>query len=261
MTRWKLTCEYEGSGFCGWQRQGHDPVSVQQVLEEAIQKFSGETVTLQVAGRTDAGVHAFANVAHFDLERDTNGDTIRDAMNNYVRPHRVSVLTAEKVPDAFHARFEALNRSYVYRILNRRPPPALGLQQAWHVQKLLDLGLMQEAARSLLGQHDFSTFRAQNCQANSPIRTLDRLELSREGEMVTFDVGARSFLYHQVRNMVGTLALVGTGQWTLDAFQKAFAACDRRAGGPTAPAHGLYFKAVTYPKITSDNVDGAQGEL
>jgi len=247
MTRYKLTVEYEGSGFRGWQRQAKD-VSVQQVLEEAVQKFSGEEVTLHVAGRTDTGVHARANVAHFDLTKDTTGDVVRDALNFHVRPHRVVVMGAEAVPESFHARFSATGRSYRYLIVNRRPPLALLSHQAWHVVRDLDAGAMQQAAARLIGKHDFSTFRAQGCQANSPIRTMDELNIWREDERIFFHVAARSFLYHQVRNMVGTLMMVGSGQWSLADFERAFAAHDRRAGGPTAPPQGLTFWGVTYPQ-------------
>ena len=248
MTRWKLTIEYDGGGFCGWQRQAHD-LSVQQAVEEAIQKFSGETVTLHVAGRTDAGVHARAQVAHFDLAKETDADTVRDAINFHVKPHLVAVLRAEKVSEEFHARFGALKRSYHYQIVCRRAPLALLAGQAWHMPKLLDLAPMQEAGALLIGNHDFSTFRAVNCQSNSPVKTLDALEITGEGECITFATTARSFLYHQVRNMVGTLALVGSGQWDVNEFKAAFAARDRRKGGPTAPAHGLFFWEVTYPQI------------
>ena len=246
MTRYKLTVEYDGSGFHGWQRQAN-AVSVQQVLEEAIKNFSSEDVSLQVAGRTDAGVHARANVAHFDLRKDTTGDVVRDALNFYVRPHRVAVISAEQVADDFHARFQAEGRSYRYLIVNRRPPLALMANHAWHVIKPLDIVPMQEAARRILGKHDFSTFRAQGCQAPSPVKTLDKLGILRDGENITFDVGARSFLYHQVRNMVGTLTMVGTGQWSVADFQAAFEARNRPAGGPTAPPQGLIFWGVTYP--------------
>jgi tRNA pseudouridine38-40 synthase len=246
MIRWKLTVEYDGSGFHGWQRQAH-ALSVQQVLEEAIQKFSGEEVTLHVAGRTDSGVHARANVAHVDLNKETTGDVIRDALNFYVRPHRVAVLAAEEVAPDFHARFNAGARSYRYIIVNRRPPLALQATQAWHVIKPLDIAPMQAAAQVLIGKHDFSTFRAQGCQSNSPIKTLDRLDIRRDDDRLICDVGARSFLYHQVRNMVGTLVMVGTGQWSMMDFEQAFAACDRRAGGPTAPPDGLIFWEVIYP--------------
>ena len=238
--------EYDGAGFCGWQRQLQD-ITVQGVLEEAITKFSGEDVTLHVAGRTDAGVHALAQVAHFDLAKETTGEVVRDALNAYVRPHRVVVLKAEAVADTFHARFDATSRAYRYQILNRRVPSALLEGRVWHFPKPLAIEPMQEAARLMLGKHDFSTFRAQNCQSNSPIRTLDRFDVFPQGEGVMFETRARSFLYHQVRNMVGTLTMVGTDQWSVEDFKTAFEACDRTKGGPTAPAHGLFFLNVTYP--------------
>lgn len=247
MTRWKLTVEYDGSEFCGWQRQAH-AFSAQQALEDAVFAFSGERVTLHVAGRTDTGVHARANVAHMDLAKAVDGETVRDAVNFHVRPHRIAVLAAEEVSEAFHARFNARWRSYRYRILCRRAPPALEAGRVWHSHKRLEVEPMREAAGMLIGHHDFSTFRASECQANSPMRTLDALDIRRDEacEEVVMDVRARSFLYHQVRNMVGTLALVGCGQWKLDDFRAAFAACDRRAGGPTAPASGLTFWEVGY---------------
>lgn len=247
MKRWKLTIEYDGGAFCGWQRQTHAP-SVQQCIEEAFGKFCGETVTLHVAGRTDTGVHARAQCAHVDLEKDTDADTIRDAVNFHLKPNLVALLAVEEVGDDFHARFSALGRSYEYRIINRRAPLALEAGRAWHVQRHLDTDAMQQAANCLLGQHDFSTFRAHNCQAKSPIKTLDRLDLRRQGEEIIVFTAARSFLYHQVRNMVGTLAMVGSGQWSLGEFQSAFAACDRTRGGPTAPPQGLCFWSVSYPQ-------------
>ncbi|HUY69184.1 MAG TPA: tRNA pseudouridine(38-40) synthase TruA [Alphaproteobacteria bacterium] len=245
MTRWKLTLEYDGTGFCGWQRQAHD-VSVQQVLEDAFKKFSGEDITLHVAGRTDAGVHALAQGAHCDLAKDATTDTVRDAVNFHVRPHRVAVLEAEAVAADFHARFSAKSRRYRYRIVNRRAPLALEADYAWHVPKPLDVAAMHEAAQTLIGHHDFSTFRAHNCQSNSPLKTLDVLNVAQDGDSIFFEAEARSFLYHQVRNMVGTLVLVGGGQWTPADFKAAFEAHDRRKGGPTAPPHGLYFERVKY---------------
>jgi tRNA pseudouridine38-40 synthase len=245
MTRWKLTIEYDGSGFSGWQRQNH-ALSVQQVIEEAIEKFSSESAALFVAGRTDAGVHAAAQVAHFDLEKEITGDKIRDAINFHVRPHKVAIVKAEEVPPDFHARFSALSRSYRYTVFNRRAPSVL-TPLVWHIERELDVPAMQEAGKILLGHHDFSTFRAQNCQAKSPIKTLDKLDIAREGERIFFDVRARSFLYHQVRNMVGTLAMVGSGQWSVAQFAEAFAACDRTKGGPTAPPQGLCLMEVEYP--------------
>jgi len=246
MTRWKLTLEYDGSSFSGWQKQAN-ALSVQQVLEEAVQKFSGETVTIHAAGRTDAGVHARAQVVHFDLEKDTTDAIVRDALNFHVKPHKVVVLQAEAVSGEFHARFDAISRSYRYQIVNRRVPLALLAQQAWHVSKPLSITPMQEAAKVLIGKHDFSTFRAQFCQSKSPVKTLDQLEITQDGEIITIHVSARSFLYHQVRNMAGTLVLVGTSQWTVDDFKAAFAARDRTKGGPTAPPQGLYFWGATYP--------------
>jgi len=246
--RWKITLEYDGTGFCGWQRQNNG-LSVQEALEDAIEKFSGEKVTTHVAGRTDAGVHARAQVAHADIAKDTNADIVRDAINYHLKPHRVAVLEVESVSEEFHARFSALARSYRYQIINRRAPPALLAEHAWHVSKPLTIEPMQEAANILIGHHDFSTFRASECQSNSPMKTLDMMNIKRDGELIIFETRARSFLYHQVRNMVGTLALVGTGQWNLDDLKTAFAARDRKAGGPTAPAHGLFFMSVEYPQI------------
>ncbi|MDX2028811.1 MAG: tRNA pseudouridine(38-40) synthase TruA [Alphaproteobacteria bacterium] len=246
MSRWKITIEYDGTGFCGWQRQAHDAVSVQQVLEDAVRKFSGEEVTLHAAGRTDAGVHARGQVAHFDLIKTTDADTVRDAVNAHTRPHKVVVLKAEAVTEDFHARFSAQARSYRYTIANRRAPLAIGADYAWHVPKPLALAPMQEAATLLIGHHDFSTFRAQHCQSNSPLKTLDALDITAEAENILFYARAKSFLYHQVRNMVGTLVMVGNGQWTLEDFKSAFAARDRTKGGPTAPPQGLCFWEVFY---------------
>jgi tRNA pseudouridine38-40 synthase len=247
MTRWKLTIEYDGTGFCGWQRQTHD-ISVQHVLEDAIRKFSGEDASLHAAGRTDTGVHAEGQVAHVDLNKETTADTIRDAVNFHAKPHKAVILAAEPVPNTFHARFSARGRRYRYQILNRRAAPALLSDYVWHMPRLLDIAAMRQAAAHLIGQHDFSTFRAKNCQAQSPVKTLDRLDIAAEGDMIIFRVEARSFLYHQVRNMVGTLAQIGTGQWTLPDFKTAFAAKDRTKGGPTAPPQGLFFEAAFYPQ-------------
>ncbi|MFA6280142.1 MAG: tRNA pseudouridine(38-40) synthase TruA [Bdellovibrionales bacterium] len=244
-TRWKITVEYDGAGFCGWQRQTED-VTVQAVIETAIHAFSGETVRLHVAGRTDAGVHALAQVAHFDLEKEVAAVEVSGGINFHARPHRVVVVKAEKAPPEFHARFSALSRRYRYQIINRPAPLALMEGKAWHVVRPLALEPMQKAAALLIGTHDFSTFRAQRCQATSPVRTLDVLDITQVEDNFFFDVKARSFLYHQVRNMVGTLAKVGTGRWTLDEFATAFAANDRAKGGPTAPSEGLYFVSVDY---------------
>jgi len=245
MPRWKLTIEYDGTGFCGWQKQPHG-LSVQQVLEEAVRKFSGEKPSLQVAGRTDAGVHARGQVAHFDLERPTCPEEILGALNFHVKPHRVAVLKAEAVPGDFHARFSALARIYKYTIVNRRAPLAIDANFAWHVSLPFDLEPVCKAASLLAGKHDFSTFRAHNCQAQSPVKTLDFMEVERCGDNIVFTTGARSFLYHQVRNMVGSLVMVGTGRWSVDDFAAAFAAADRTRGGPTAPPQGLCFWKVEY---------------
>jgi tRNA pseudouridine38-40 synthase len=246
MTRWKLTIEYDGSKFSGWQKQANAH-SVQQALEEAVARFCGEDADLFVAGRTDAGVHARAQVAHVDIRKETTGEVVRDAVNFYVRPQRISVLSAEAVDESFHARLSARKRSYRYRLINRRPPLTFQEDYAWRVVNPLDVDVMQRAADMLIGKHDFSTFRAANCQANSPLRTLDTLQVSREDDEVWILAEARSFLYHQVRNMVGTLAFVGIGQWSLEGFRAAFEACDRTKGGPTAPPQGLYFWGVEYP--------------
>ena len=253
MSRWKLTVEYDGTGFCGWQRQNNG-LAVQQALEDAIEKFSGERVTTHVAGRTDAGVHARAQVAHADIAKETTAEVVRDALNFHLKPHRVAILEVESVSEEFHARFSALARSYRYQILNRRAPAALLADYAWHVSKPLAIEPMQEAAKILIGHHDFSTFRASECQSNSPLKTLDVLAILRDGELIIFETRARSFLYHQVRNMVGTLVLAGTGQWSCDDFKAAFAARNRKAGGPTAPAHGLFFWSVEYPQQICRNI-------
>jgi tRNA pseudouridine38-40 synthase len=246
MTRWKLTLEYDGTAFCGWQRQAHAP-SVQQTIEEALFRLTGETPTLYVAGRTDTGVHAEGQVAHLDLVKEMPLRAMEGGLNFYLRPHKVAVLAAEQVPETFHARFGALTRFYRYTILNRRAPSPLLETRAWHVARPLDDEAMRDAAACLPGKHDFSTFRAAGCQANSPLRTLEALTLRREGNLLHLETSARSFLYHQVRNMVGSLVHVGLGVWTPDTFRRAFAAADRTQGGPTAPPHGLTFVRVTYP--------------
>lgn len=245
MTRWKLTLEYDGGCFSGWQRQDNAP-SVQETLEKAVASFCGEMAHVQGCGRTDAGVHALAQVAHVDIQKETVAETVRDALNFYVRDKGVTVLDAEAVGDDFHARFSTLRRRYLYRAINRQTPLALEKNRATQVLRPLTLEPMQQAAALLLGHHDFSTFRAQNCQAKSPMKTLDEARVAQVGDQFLFHFTAKSFLYHQVRNMVGTLLLVGTGQWGLEQFAAAFAAHDRKAGGPTAPAHGLYFVAAEY---------------
>jgi tRNA pseudouridine38-40 synthase len=246
MPRYKLTLEYDGTGLVGWQRQPSG-LSVQEILETAVERFCGAAVRVHGAGRTDAGVHALAQVAHLDLPREADPDEIRGALNHHVRPHAVSVLMVEPALQTFNARTSARGRHYRYRILNRRAPPALERDRVWHVGPPLDVAAMQEGAGHLLGKHDFSTFRDSLCQAKSPIKTLDGLDIGRVGEEVVIEARARSFLHHQVRNIVGTLKLVGLGKWSSLRVKRALEARDRRAGGPTAPAQGLALVAVIYP--------------
>lgn len=245
MPRWKLTIEYDGRPFVGWQRQDNGP-SVQQSLEEAVTRLSGETVRVHASGRTDAGVHALGQVCHLDLDKPFSALKLRDALNFHLRPAPVAVLLAEEVPDDFHARLTCLGRSYVFRIVNRRAPLTLDAGRAWHVTRPLDAEAMHEAARALVGQHDFTSFRAALCQAKSPVKTLERLAVERVGEEIRVHAAARSFLHHQVRNMVGTLELVGAGKWTAEDVRRALEARDRGKAGPTAPPDGLYFVAARY---------------
>jgi tRNA pseudouridine38-40 synthase len=245
MPRYKLVIEYDGTPFAGWQRQLNGR-SVQQAIEEAIERFSGEAVRIQCAGRTDAGVHATSQVAHVDLARDWRIDTVRDATNAHLRPEPVSIVSAAIVPESFNARMSAARRHYLYRILNRRSPPALEANRVWHVPWTLEATLMHEAARTLVGRHDFTTFRAAECQATSPVRTLDRLDVERIGDEIRIGASARSFLHHQVRPMVGTLTLAGAGRWTVEDVRAALDACDRARCGPTAPACGLCLTGVDY---------------
>ena len=245
MTRYKLTLEYDGRGFVGWQRQDNGP-SVQAALEAAVKRFCGEAVSVEAAGRTDSGVHALGQVAHVDLDKAADGDTLRDALNFHLKPAAVAVLSAEAVAPDFHARFSATERRYRYRIVNRRARLTLDQGRAWFVPVPLDAGAMGDAAQALAGRHDFTSFRASECQAKSPVKTLAALEVSREGDEIRIEARARSFLHHQVRNMVGTLKLVGEGKWTRADVARALAARDRKAAGPTAPADGLYLVAVRY---------------
>ena len=245
MPRYKLTIEYDGTGLVGWQRQANG-VSVQEALETAFERFCGERLTVFGAGRTDAGVHALAQVAHVDLAREMDLETIRGAINHYLRPHAISILDVVPAPPGFDARLSAKSRRYLYRILNRRAPPALERGRIWHVAPPLDAEAMQAGARHLVGHHDFSTFRDSLCQAKSPVKTLDVLDVTQHGEEIRIAAQARSFLHHQVRNMAGTLKLVGLGQWRPEDVATALAARDRRAGGPTAPAEGLALVAIDY---------------
>ena len=245
MTRWKLTIEYDGRPFSGWQRQSEAP-SVQGALEEAIFGFSGERVTVNGAGRTDAGVHARGQVAHIDLAKETTGKTICDALNAHLRPLPVAVISAEAVGDDFEARFGAIRRAYRYEIVNRRAPLTVDAGLAWHVHAPLDAETMQAGAQHLTGKHDFTTFRASQCQAKSPVRTVDAIIVTREGETIVIEVAARSFLHSQIRAFAGSLKLVGEGRWPPDEIAAALAAMDRARCGPTAPPDGLYLMQVDY---------------
>ena len=245
MPRYKIIVEYDGAPFVGWQLQEKD-LSVQGALMAAIEAFSGEKVMVQGAGRTDAGVHAIGQVAHFDLAAERETDTVRDAINAHLRPHPVAVLSAEKVPADFDARRSALRRHYLYRIGNRRPDLALERGRAWRVPRRLDVEAMHAGAQRLIGKHDFTTFRSTECQAKSPEKTLDRLDVSRVGEEVHVTASARSFLHNQVRSMVGSLVLVGDGKWQPDDMGRVLQARDRAACGPVAPPDGLYLVRVDY---------------
>ena len=246
MPRYKLTIEYDGAGFVGWQRQANG-LSVQEALETAIARFCGKRVTVHGAGRTDAGVHALGQTAHLDLTKMVPPKVLRSAVNHHLRPAAISILAAEPASDDFDARLSATCRVYLYRILNRRAPPALERGRVWQVAPPLDIAAMCEGARHLIGHHDFSTFRDSLCQANSPLKTLDVLDLHRMGDEIHIEARARSFLHRQVRNMAGTLKLVGLGRWHPDHVARALAARDRRAGGPTAPPDGLYLVEIRYP--------------
>jgi tRNA pseudouridine38-40 synthase len=245
MPRYKLTIEYDGGPFVGWQRQENGR-SVQQAIEEAIAAFSGEQVGVRGAGRTDSGVHALGQVAHVDLTAEWDDDTVRDATNAKLKPDPVAILAAVRVADDFDARFSAWRRHYLYRILNRRSPPVLDRGRVWWVTSPLEAAAMHEAAQSLVGNHDFTSFRSSECQAKSPVKTLDRLDVSREGEEVIVRASARSFLHNQVRAMVGTLRKVGDGKWPVSAVAEILEAKDRAGAGPVAPPEGLYLVAVDY---------------
>lgn len=245
MTRFRLTIEYDGGPFVGWQRQDNG-LSIQQVLEEAVTATVQETTMVYGAGRTDAGVHALGQVAHVDIAKPIEPARLMAALNFHMKPNPIAVIASEIAADDFHARFSATGRAYLYRIVNRRAPLVIDRGHAWHLGSELDAAAMHEAAQRLLGKHDFTSFRASLCQAQSPVKTLDRLDVMRQGEEIQVIAEARSFLHHQVRNMVGTLRLVGEGKWSADDVTRALDAKDRSASGPTSPPDGLYLTRVVY---------------
>ena len=245
MPRYKITIEYDGTPFVGWQIQDNGP-TVQGHIIAAVLAFTGEKVAVQGAGRTDAGVHALGQVAHFDLNVERDTDTICDALNAYLRPHPIAIVAAEKMPPTFDARFSAIKRHYLYRIENRRADLALDRNRAWRSSRPLDAPAMHAAAQRLVGNHDFTTFRAAECQAKSPVKTLDRLDVARSGDEIRVIAEARSFLHHQVRSIVGSLVLVGEGKWRAEDLSHALAARDRSKCGPVAPPDGLYLVRVEY---------------
>lgn len=246
MTRFALTLEYDGSPFVGLQRQASG-ASVQQTVEDAAQEVSGARVTLHAAGRTDAGVHALAMRAHIDIERPFTPFRLMEALNARMRPAPVAVTACKTVGDDWHARFSCTGREYLYRIVNRRAPLTIDRGRAWQVRPALDAGAMHQAAQVLVGRHDFTTFRSVHCQSASPVKTLDRIAVRREGENVLIETAARSFLHHQVRSMVGCLALVGQGKWGAETLREALETKDRAALGYNAPPDGLYFVNASYP--------------
>jgi len=245
VSRFKLTLEYDGRAFQGWQRQKNG-FSVQEALENAVHGFSGETVAVQGAGRTDAGVHATGQVAHVDLDKPMSIESLQNAINHHLRPHPVAVIRATQVPDDFHARFSATRRHYLYRIINRRAPLVLEAGRAWHLPTMIEAEVMHEAGQRLIGKHDFTSFRSAACQSQSPVKTLDRITVRRVGDEIQIAVTARSFLHHQVRNIVGTLKMIGDNKWPVDRIEEVLAAQNRAAAGPTAPADGLYLTSVEY---------------
>ena len=247
MTRFALTLEFDGAPFMGLQRQSHGP-SVQQSVEDAAHAITGEDVIMHAAGRTDSGVHALGMRAHIEIAKPFDAFRLMEALNARMRPDPVAVTACEVVPDDWHARFSCIGRSYIYRIANRRAPLTLERGKAWQVSRPLDEGAMHRAAQALVGRHDFTTFRSVHCQAQSPLKTLDRLDVRREGDMILIEAEARSFLHHQVRSMVGCLALVGMGRWDESEVGKALAAKDRQALGLNAPPDGLYFVRAIYPE-------------
>jgi len=246
MTRFRFTIEYDGRPFMGWQRQSHGP-SVQEALEQAIAAITGEAVAVHASGRTDAGVHARGQVGHVDLDYPITPFRLMEAINARVRPAPIAILECAEVNGDWHARFDCIGRAYEYRIINRRAPLTFESGLAWRVPMMLDAQAMHAAAQRLVGLHDFTTFRSVHCQAKSPIKTLDRLDVARNGDMIVIRTQARSFLHHQVRSMVGCLAMVGRGQWDTDDLSRALEARDRSALGLNAPPDGLYFMEARYP--------------
>lgn len=246
MTRFALTLEFDGTPFMGLQRQPHGP-SVQQAVEKAVKAVTGEEATLASAGRTDTGVHALAMRSHVDIAKDIDPFRLMEALNAHLRPDPIAVLDCEAVPDDWHARFSCIGRAYLYRIANRRAPLTLDLDRAWQVPQALDAEAMHRAAQALVGRHDFTTFRSVQCQAKDPVKTLDRLDVERVGKEIRIHAEARSFLHHQVRSMVGCLALVGMGRWRVEQVAEALEARDRQELGLNAPPHGLYFVRASYP--------------
>jgi len=246
VSRFALTLEFDGSPFMGLQRQEHGP-SVQEAVERAVFEVTGERVTMHSAGRTDSGVHALGMVSHVDIEKALTPFRLMEALNARLRPDPIAVLACEAKPQGWHARFSCIGRRYRYRIRNRRAPLTLARGREWLVTRPLDAEAMQRAAQSLVGRHDFTTFRSAHCQATDPVKTLDRLDVRRDGDLVTVEAAARSFLHHQVRSMVGTLALVGLGRWREAQVAAALAARDRNALGLNAPPDGLYFVEAVYP--------------
>ncbi|MEO1135049.1 MAG: tRNA pseudouridine(38-40) synthase TruA [Pseudomonadota bacterium] len=245
MARYKLTIEYDGANYVGWQRQENGP-SIQGEIESAARAFSRQSVTANAAGRTDAGVHALAMVAHVDFEKSPRAEVVRDAINQHLRPHPIAILKAEAVSDDFHARFSCIRRTYEYRIVNRRAPLALEAGRAWRVPQNLNAEAMNDAAQCLVGKHDFTTFRAAACQAETPVKTLETISVSRIGEDVVIRCAARSFLHHQVRSITGSLTEVGKGKWRARDLKAALEAADRTRCGRVAPADGLYFVRADY---------------
>ncbi|NKB15825.1 MAG: tRNA pseudouridine(38-40) synthase TruA [Sphingomonadales bacterium] len=252
MTRFALTLEFDGTPFVGLQRQSNGP-SVQQNIEDALHRITGENATLHSAGRTDAGVHALGMRSHVDLDKDIAAFRLMEALNAHLRPDPIAVTACEQVPDDWHARFSCTGRRYLYRIANRRAPLALQRDRAWQVATPLDAEAMHRAAQVLVGRHDFTTFRSVHCQAADPVKSLDLLDVERVGDEVHIHAAARSFLHHQVRSMVGCLKLVGTGTWDAARLAAALAACDRAALGLNAPAQGLYFVEATYPNSREES--------